>query len=83
MRKSSATVHSIVPLRARSSSEEPRAQGCSLVKYLSAAPTTLQIASKARVKAEAVVFPLEKADEALDGVRSGKLEGAAVLLVRS
>jgi propanol-preferring alcohol dehydrogenase len=42
-----------------------------------------EIASKAHVKAEAVVFPLEKADEALDGVRSGKLEGAAVLEIRS
>jgi propanol-preferring alcohol dehydrogenase len=41
-----------------------------------------EIASKARVKAETVVFPLEKADEALDGVRSGKLEGAAVLEIR-
>jgi propanol-preferring alcohol dehydrogenase len=42
-----------------------------------------EIAPKALVKAEVVVFPLEKADEALDGVRSGRLEGAAVLEIRS
>jgi D-arabinose 1-dehydrogenase-like Zn-dependent alcohol dehydrogenase len=34
------------------------------------------------VKADVVVFPLEKADEALAAVRAGKLEGAAVLQIR-
>jgi propanol-preferring alcohol dehydrogenase len=42
-----------------------------------------EIAPKAPVRAEVVVFPLDKANEALDGVRSGKLEGAAVLKICS
>jgi len=40
-----------------------------------------EIAPKASVKAEVVVFPLEQADKALDGVRKGALEGAAVLQI--
>ena len=42
-----------------------------------------EIAPRAKVKAEVVLFPLEKANDALDGVRQGKLEGAAVLKIRS
>jgi alcohol dehydrogenase, propanol-preferring len=42
-----------------------------------------EIAPKASVKAEVVVFPLEQANQALEGVRAGKLEGAAVLKVSS
>jgi propanol-preferring alcohol dehydrogenase len=42
----------------------------------------LEIAPKASVKAEVVVFPLEQANQALEGVRAGQLEGAAVLEVR-
>jgi propanol-preferring alcohol dehydrogenase len=41
-----------------------------------------RIAPKVPVKADVVVFPLEKADEALAAVRAGKLEGAAVLQIR-
>lgn len=40
-----------------------------------------EIAPKARVKAEVVVFALEDANRALDSVRKGGLEGAAVLRV--
>jgi len=40
-----------------------------------------EIAPKARVKSEVVVFPLGEADRALDDVRKGKLEGAAVLQI--
>jgi propanol-preferring alcohol dehydrogenase len=43
----------------------------------------LEVASKASVRAEVVVFPLEQANQALEGVRAGKLEGAAVLSLRS
>jgi propanol-preferring alcohol dehydrogenase len=42
-----------------------------------------EIASRAHVKAEVVVFPLEQANAALEGVRMGRLEGAAVLKIRS
>jgi propanol-preferring alcohol dehydrogenase len=42
-----------------------------------------EIASRAHVKAEVVVFPLEQANAALEGVRKGRLEGAAVLRIRS
>ena len=42
-----------------------------------------EIASRAHVKAEVVVFPLEQANAALEGVRKGRLEGAAVLQIRS
>jgi propanol-preferring alcohol dehydrogenase len=42
-----------------------------------------EIASRARVKAKVVVFPLELANAALEGVRKGRLEGAAVLKIRS
>lgn len=41
-----------------------------------------ELAPKVPVKPEVVVFPFEEANEALDGVRQGKLEGAAVLQVR-
>ncbi len=40
-----------------------------------------EIAPKARVKAQVTVFPLADANRALDGVRKGSLEGAAVLRV--
>jgi alcohol dehydrogenase, propanol-preferring len=40
-----------------------------------------ELAPKVPVKAEVVVFPLEQANEALDGVRRGTLEGAAVLKI--
>jgi alcohol dehydrogenase, propanol-preferring len=43
----------------------------------------LEIASRAPVKIKPVVFPLEEANSALDGFRSGKLEGTAVLLIDS
>ncbi len=42
-----------------------------------------EIAPKVPVKAVVVIFPLDRANEALDGVRKGKLEGAAVLEVHS
>jgi propanol-preferring alcohol dehydrogenase len=42
-----------------------------------------EIASQAHIKAEVVVFPLEQANAALEGVRQGRLEGAAVLKIRS
>ncbi len=42
-----------------------------------------EIAPKVPVKPEVVVFPLAQANEALDGVRKGKLEGAAVLQINS
>ena len=43
----------------------------------------LEIAAKVPVKAEITVFPLEQANEALEGVRAGKLNGAAVLEIRA
>ena len=42
----------------------------------------LSIAPKIPVKTEITLFPLEKANEALNDLRSGKLHGAAVLSVR-
>ena len=48
MRSSSAVVQRIVALRDSSSGEVPSAQGCSVVRYLSAAAITLQIVSRAR-----------------------------------
>ena len=41
------------------------------------------LAAKASIRANTVVFPLEDANAALEALRSGKLEGAAVLRVRS
>lgn len=40
----------------------------------------LELAPKACVKTETVVFPLDKANEALASLREGRLEGAAVLV---
>lgn len=40
----------------------------------------LSIVSEAPVKTEVTLFPLEQANEALDRLRSGQLEGAAVLV---
>lgn len=40
----------------------------------------LAIAPKARVRTETVTYPLEAANEALDDLRSGRLQGAAVLI---
>jgi len=42
-----------------------------------------EIASRTRIQAETIVFPLEQANAALEGVRQGRLEGAAVLRIRS
>jgi alcohol dehydrogenase, propanol-preferring len=39
----------------------------------------LSIAPKSGLKTEVVRYPLERANEALDDLRSGKLQGAAVL----
>ena len=39
----------------------------------------LEIAPKVPVKTEITLYPLEKANEALNDLRSGKLHGAAVL----
>ncbi len=50
MRSSSAVVHKMAALRACSGSEFPSAQGCSVVRYLSAEAITAQIDSRARVK---------------------------------
>src|SRR5258708_17472679 len=47
---SSAVVQRTVALRDCSASELPRAQGCSLVRYLSAAAITVQMVSRARAK---------------------------------
>jgi propanol-preferring alcohol dehydrogenase len=41
----------------------------------------LSLAPEVPVRTEAVPFPLEKANEALDFLRGGKLHGAAVLVV--
>ena len=40
----------------------------------------MDIAAKAKVKTRTTVFPLAQANEALEALRSGKLEGAAVLV---
>jgi propanol-preferring alcohol dehydrogenase len=40
----------------------------------------LVIASKARIRTQTVRYPLEAANEALDDLRSGWLQGAAVLI---
>jgi propanol-preferring alcohol dehydrogenase len=40
----------------------------------------MAIAAQARVKTHTTVFPLAQANEALDALRSGKVEGAAVLV---
>ncbi len=42
----------------------------------------LELAATAGVKAEVVAFPLSRANEALDALRQGSLEGAAVLQIR-
>jgi propanol-preferring alcohol dehydrogenase len=42
----------------------------------------LNIAPQVPVKAEVVAFPLEEANTALVRLRSGKIEGAAVLTIR-
>ncbi|MGQ9617279.1 MAG: zinc-dependent alcohol dehydrogenase family protein [Spirochaetota bacterium] len=41
----------------------------------------MEVAAKVRIKNETTPFPLEKANEALDALRSGRLKGAAVLLL--
>jgi len=43
----------------------------------------LEIAPKVPVKTEVTIYPLEKANEALNDLRSGRLHGAAVLEVGS
>jgi propanol-preferring alcohol dehydrogenase len=40
----------------------------------------LALAPKVPVHTETTVFPLEQANEALDALRSGKIEGAAALI---
>jgi len=40
----------------------------------------LAIAPRARVRTTTTPYPLDKANEALDDLRSGRLEGAAVLV---
>jgi propanol-preferring alcohol dehydrogenase len=40
----------------------------------------LEIASRARVRTTTTPYPLDKANEALDDLRNGRLEGAAVLV---
>jgi propanol-preferring alcohol dehydrogenase len=40
----------------------------------------LKAAGEAHVKTTVTTFPLRQANEALDAVRRGKLEGAAVLI---
>ena len=42
----------------------------------------LAIAPKAHVKTETLVYPLEQANEAMDDLRHGRLQGAAVLVPR-
>jgi propanol-preferring alcohol dehydrogenase len=42
----------------------------------------LEIASKVPVKTEITVYTLEKANEALNDLKAGKLQGAAVLTSR-
>jgi propanol-preferring alcohol dehydrogenase len=39
----------------------------------------LRLAARVPVRTEVKVFPLEEINEALDALRAGKLEGAAVL----
>jgi propanol-preferring alcohol dehydrogenase len=41
----------------------------------------LELAPKVPVRTEVTEYPLESANEALDDIRSGKLEGAAVLRI--
>lgn len=41
----------------------------------------LKIAARVPVKTETQIFPLDKANEALDGLRNGKIHGAAVLIM--
>jgi propanol-preferring alcohol dehydrogenase len=41
----------------------------------------LEIAPKVPVKTAVTPYPLEKANQALDDLRSGKLDGAAVLTI--
>ncbi|MGO8968832.1 MAG: zinc-dependent alcohol dehydrogenase family protein [Myxococcaceae bacterium] len=43
----------------------------------------LQLAPRVPVRPEVTVFPLEKANEALEALRQGRFRGAAVLTVRS
>jgi propanol-preferring alcohol dehydrogenase len=43
----------------------------------------LALAPRIPVRTDVEVFPLEKANEALDAIRSGKLRGAAVLKIRT
>jgi propanol-preferring alcohol dehydrogenase len=43
----------------------------------------LEIAPKVPVKTEITVYPLEKANDALNDLRSGRLQGAAVLSMKS
>jgi propanol-preferring alcohol dehydrogenase len=40
----------------------------------------MEIADRVPVKTVTTAYPLEQANEALDALRSGKLEGAAVLV---
>ena len=40
----------------------------------------LRVAPEAKVRTKTTPYPLDKANEALDDLRSGKLEGAAVLV---
>jgi propanol-preferring alcohol dehydrogenase len=42
----------------------------------------LEIAPKVPVKTAVIPYPLEAANQALDDLRSGKLDGAAVLMIR-
>ena len=41
----------------------------------------LEIAPKVPVKTQVTVYPLEQANEAMEAVRNGKIEGAAVLQI--
>jgi propanol-preferring alcohol dehydrogenase len=43
----------------------------------------LKLAHEASIRAEIRIFPLEQANEALDALRSGNLEGAAVLQIHA
>ena len=43
-------------------------------------PSFLAIAPRARIRTQTVRYPLEVANEALDDLRSGRLQGAAVLV---